>query len=297
MFSSITSIPVWLLLLVASTAIGSAGLRYVDANSTSPALPYTTWSTAAHTIQDAVDAAALFDEIVVTNGVYATGGRTVGTNLLVNRVAVDKPLAVRSVNGPQFTVIQGYQVPGTTNGDGAIRCVYLADGASLSGFTLTNGGTRTNLDTGLDDCGGGGVWCDSTNAVVSLCILTSNSAADGGGVRYAPFGPSSILRNCIIYFNTAPHCANYNPGATINYSCTTPLPVPEGWQEPFVGNITNAPLFVDYAGGDLRLHPGSSCINAGLNAYAPGPTDLDGNPRIVTGTVDIGAYECQGQVR
>ncbi len=72
----------------------------------------------------------------------------VGTNLLGNRVAVDKLVTLRSVNGPQFTVIQGYQVPGVTNGDGAIRCVYLANGASLSSFTLANGSrTETSISS------------------------------------------------------------------------------------------------------------------------------------------------------
>ena len=61
-----------------------------------------------------------------------------------------------------------------------------------------------------------------------------------------------------------------------------------------VGNITNAPRFVDYAGGNLRFQSNSPCINAGNNAYAPGPMDLDGLPRIVSGSVDIGAYEFQG---
>ena len=53
-------------------------------------------------------------------------------------------------------------------------------------------------------------------------------------------------------------------------------------------------MFVDLAAGDLRLQMGSPCINAGNSAYVVGTTDLDGNPRIVGGTVDVGAYEWQG---
>jgi hypothetical protein len=191
-------------------------VHFVAVSSLNPVSPYVSWDTAATNIQDAVDAASLPGALVlVSNGVYATGGRAVqGT--MTNRLFVDKPVIVSSVNGPQFTVIQGYQVPGLTNGEGAIRCVYLGASAMLTGFTLTNGATHTTGFPWGPESGGGGVWCQSISSVVSNCWLMGNSAAAGVGggaakgtlYRCALIGNTgsgawnSILNNCALIGNT-----------------------------------------------------------------------------------------------
>ena len=164
----------------ASIAIHIAdATNYVSLACTNPVPPYNSWATAATNIQDAVDAAVLGATVMVSNGVYDVGGR--GLTSLTNRVLIPIQLAVKSVNGPAVTTIVGNQVPGTINDFGAVRCVYLADGASLSGFTLTNGATEPGNNDGVYESTGGGVACGSAFSTVSNCVFINNSAGDGGG--------------------------------------------------------------------------------------------------------------------
>ena len=167
---------------------------HVALGGTRPAAPYLSWDTAATNIQDALDVAYVGSTVLVSNGVYGTGGCVV-FGQMSNRVAVTKPLLLQSVNGPAATFIVGGQAPGVANGDGAVRCVYLTNRATLSGFTLTGGATRSSGDSRREQ-NGGGVWCESTDAVVSNCVVAGNTAfAAAGGVYSGTVRDSTLTGN------------------------------------------------------------------------------------------------------
>jgi len=186
-----------------------AAVRYVDVNSANPTPPYTNWATAATTIQAAVDVSTNGDLILVTNGVYRTGGRSLGS--LTNRVAITNALTIRSVNGPAMTLIEGTQVPQVINDFAAARCVHLAAGATLSGFTLTNGATGPGGSDGEWESTGGAVICESTASVVTNCVLLNNSAGDFGGAV-----DGGTLNNCALLNNSAGEYSGGAIGSTLN---------------------------------------------------------------------------------
>lgn len=170
----------------------AATIFYVDANSSNPTPPYNEWSTAAQTIQDALDASSPGDQILVTNGVYQSGGRF-EYGSLSNRVVVDKAVTVQSVNGPAVTAIEGYL--DATDGSSSVRCIYLTNDAKLIGFTLTNGAPAYDGDPILEQSGGG-AFCDGCNVVISNCWMIAN-----WGTLYGAGVYGGILNNCVFVQN------------------------------------------------------------------------------------------------
>ena len=365
-------VPLVLCALVVGLFRADAATWYVSTNGSDSA-DGTNWPTAKLTIQAAVNASTIGDTVLVTNGVYATGSTNFPGTLFLSgasRVVINKAIIVQSVNGPAVTTIQGAK--GVSNPyTNAVRCVFLATNATLSGFTLTNGGTGYNYFTNYGNLGnyGGGVACPNWSGIVSNCIIIGNSSAyngggafggtlnncilsqnnsylddgggaansalnncllvgnivqnfaygggavnstlnnctvvgnrggNGGGIAYNPSYDTapSFATNCIILFNTT--LDGVTPGAwpnhydsAVSYSCTTPfLQANYITITTFTRNITNAPVFISTNNFNYRLSPFSYWgVDMGLNAAAPGLTDLAGNPRLVNGTVDMGCYE------
>jgi hypothetical protein len=180
-------------------------VHHVATNSSSPVSPYLSWATAATNIQHAIDAASIPGALVlISNGVYSTGGRLLG-GFLSNRVAVTKSLIIQSVNGPGATTIRGSHTP-------TVRGVYLTNGAILSGFTIANGSTLTSAGSAYEQTGGG-VFCASSHAIISNCVITFGRAADrGGGVNYG------TLHQCVLSNNVASFFGGGASGSLLNNS-------------------------------------------------------------------------------
>ncbi len=276
-------------------------VHYVDSTGSNAVTPYATWDTAATDIQSAVNVSADGDTVMVSNGVYRPAAEIVVTNAIT----------IASANGADFV---------TVNGGGTHRCFNLgASDCVISGLTVTNGYIDSSQAVDPD---GGGIYCSSTNPVIRHCVIAGNQAGQSGGGIYGGTAENTIfygnsasdggglangvavnctavdnivsgsgggiynsaVYNTISIYNSADY--NYDNIAYCVVSNTCSPDAPGG-----SGNITAAPLFVDYPAGNLRLSHNSPCVDAGNNALISWGMDMDGVLRIANNTVDMGAYE------
>ncbi|HIJ71529.1 MAG TPA: hypothetical protein HPP87_09230 [Planctomycetes bacterium] len=201
------------------------------------------------------------------------------------------------------------------------NCNFAANKAEYDGGGMYNHGGSpifTNcLFTGNWAVETGGGMCNvQSDPILTNCTFVSNKAGEGGGLRNWSSDP--VLTNCIIAGNiddsgtgeTAQVSSYYyNCQPVIHYCCIT------GWSHGGVGNIAADPLFLDpgywddngtpddiwddvWYEGNYHIRSDSPCIDAGDPNFIDDPNlyDMDGEPRVIAGRVDIGADEHNSQI-
>jgi predicted outer membrane repeat protein len=175
---------------------------YVAASGNTPTPPYSSWATAANTLQDALDAAADTCLVLVGEGVFS----------VTSPVVIAKAVTVRGAD-KTMTIIDG----GATS-----RCVTVSHAdARLEHVTLRNGraeeGAGAHLSYGgtLYDCTllanhatarGGGAYL-LNGGLLDSCLIVSNTvgvasvSGSGGGIYNEGFG--GIVTNSLLLRNSA----------------------------------------------------------------------------------------------
>jgi hypothetical protein len=171
------------------------------------------------------------------------------------------------------------------------NCTLTNNGSSFGGGAAFSLLAESLVISNRADTAGGG----TEFSVLTNCILFGNRSAEG-----ASGALGGTLNNCTLVYNnhggadgsvlTNSIAVDNNDWYAVSsyFNCCTRTLPPIG-----SGNFTNDPLFIDATARNLRLQSNSPCINSGINNQSTGAVDLDGNPRIVAGTIDVGAYEFQ----
>jgi hypothetical protein len=184
------------------------------------------------------------------------------------------------------------------------NCIFTGNSSRYGAGMLNASGLNTSSTATLINCllnenlatvWGGGLCSVGSTVLLVNCTFAANSSPLGSGLACgSPINvPDSnvTITNCILWDQNGEIWVDDDSTVAITYS-----DIQGGWYTG-EGNIDTDPLFMNQAGGNYHLRPNSPCINAGDNSAVPSgvTTDLDSKPRIINGTVDMGAYEYEQQ--
>ena len=236
-----------------------------------------------------------------------------------NRITIDAQEQGRAFNAYNLSLSNISVINGKTTGDGGAIYIHGENGGTTSSFTncvfsgnsgrdggavyiYERGATVTFTNSvfygNVASSEGGAVYiCEDKGEKVQFfnCTIAGNSAGNGGGIYVNQCNP--VFTNSIAALNLGGNISTYGGSC----SGTNNLVSADDAFASAEGNIAyeeGEPLFVDPENGDYSILVTSKAYNAGSNQLAEelaGLTsksvDCAGNPRIVDGVIDIGAYE------
>ncbi|TVQ02952.1 MAG: hypothetical protein EA359_10785, partial [Balneolaceae bacterium] len=251
---------------------------------------------------------------------YGGGFYIRGSSLAIRNTVITENLSFRgggiSVEGnasPQFRSVAVSHNHSPAHGGGIYifsdsdvfftNAVFFGNSAGNVGGGISNEGKVTLINTTLTgnsaNLGGGMYNSSAREALLTNTILWGNTAADEGNEMYnisSNFSDVAVTLSHSLYANNPSDVVNEEPKGSITFTESNSLHIDPQFESTNPGDVDTY----------LRLSNTSPAINAGdpdteISIFPTDasniPIDLAGNPRVMNGAIDIGAYEFQGEIK